>query len=328
MSPTAAHLLPRRAVLAALAAAPWAPWAGAARAAEAAPAAIEIESGVYMLPGARGQPTPENRGRIGNSGFIVGSRGVMAIDAGISLRQGEALLAAIAEVTPKPVKLLVLTHARQEFLFGAAAFQARGIPVQMQRQTAGLMASRCEGCLKTLRRELGEDEMRGTAVPRPDVLFDETTVIETLGRPVLLQTQGHSSGPGDIAVLDVRTRSLFGGGLLDQGRIPDIQDSRLDGWHLALAGLRTLRPEVIVPGHGAASAPELIDTVERYLLRLERREAALLTSGTALSEVPDASELAEYRGWDQYDTIHRRNASILFLRLEREQLVGAKGGQP
>jgi hypothetical protein len=30
--------------------------------------------------------------------------------------------------------------------------------------------------------------------------------------------------------------------------------------------------------------------------------------------------LPEFTGWDQYDTIHRRNASIMYVRLERELL--------
>jgi hypothetical protein len=44
----------------------------------------------------------------------------------------------------------------------------------------------------------------------------------------------------------------------------------------------------------------------------------LVTAGTSLLDVPDAGELPEYEGWDQYDIIHRRNASIAFLRFERE----------
>jgi len=34
--------------------------------------------------------------------------------------------------------------------------------------------------------------------------------------------------------------------------------------------------------------------------------------------VADASELPEFETWDQYDTIHRRNASVAYLRVERE----------
>ncbi|MDL2337680.1 MAG: hypothetical protein QFE16_07560 [Pseudomonadota bacterium] len=74
----------------------------------------------------------------------------------------------------------------------------------------------------------------------------------------------------------------------------------------------------VVPGHGPATSSEAIATTRRYLDRLEARARQLVLEGAALSEVPDASSLDEFKDWDQYDTIHRRNASIVFVRIERE----------
>lgn len=323
--PPAAALAPRttrRSLLRGLATAPWWPLAlpAPAVAADAPGTPVEVEANVYMVPGLPGEPGRANLGRVGNTGFIVGRNGVVAVDTGTSFRHGQALLKAIASVTDKPVRLAVVTHTRQEFLFGAAAFQAQGIPVQMHRAAAQLMAARCEGCLKTLKRDLGEEEMAGTVVFKPDELFDETHAMDMIGRPVLVQYHGLSSGPGDVTVFDVRSGTLFGGGLLDQGRIPDVQDSDLEGWKEALAGLHTLRVNTVVPGHGPAASSEVIGVNELYLRRLQARTAELLRQGVALSEVADATELPEFRRWDQYDTIHRRNASIVFLRQERALL--------
>jgi glyoxylase-like metal-dependent hydrolase (beta-lactamase superfamily II) len=292
---------------------------GAAAAAGYAAIPIEVAPGVYMLRGAPGEADAGNRGRIGNAGFIVGARGVLAIDTGTSYREGRALLEAIAGVTDQPVRLALLTHARQEFIFGAAAFRERGIPIAMQHEAAQLMAARCEACLHTLNALLGAEEMRGTALPEPDLLLDGDRDLDALiGRPVRVLYFGHSSGPGDVAVLDVQSGTLFAGGLLDAMRIPDVQDSDLAGWKRALAQLHALRPTTIVPGHGPAAAGNLIYTIERYLTQLESRVRELLRGNAALSAVPDAVQLPEFRRWDQYHTIHRRNASIVFLRLERE----------
>ena len=46
----------------------------------------------------------------------------------------------------------------------------------------------------------------------------------------------------------------------------------------------------------------------------------LMNGGTALSEAADLAVLPEFTGWDQYETIHRRNASVMYIRLERELL--------
>ena len=246
---------------------------------------------------------------------------MLAIDTGTSLAHGRALLAAIHAVTAQPVRAVLVSHTRPEFLFGGNAYREQGIPVQMHRRSAQLMAARCETCLKALVQQVGAPAMQGTTMYPPDALFDDVLLRQTIGRPVQVLWQGHSSGPGDIAVFDVTSGVLFAGGLLDAGRIPDIQDSDLPGWQRALSALQALPLTQVVPGHGPASPPALVGTVARYLAQLSARAQALVAEGASLITVPEATELAEFAGWDQYDTIHRRNASIAFLRFEREQLL-------
>lgn len=293
---------------------------GCATRGDAAPRAEAVAPGVYVVRGLPGDVDAANRGRLGNAGFIVGDSGVIAVDTGTSYRHGQALLAAIAQVTDKPVKLAVVTHTRQEFLFGGAAFRERGIALHMHAEAARLMASRCETCLKNLQRQLGDEEMRGTTMWQPDVAFEGSPRLDAIGRPVRLLHFGHSSGPGDVAVLDERSGVLFAGGLLDARRIPDVLDSDLAGWRRALEALRAQEPRAIVPGHGPVATVAAIDAEQRYLAQLESRLSELLERGVALSEVGDAAALPEFDRWDQYDTIHRRNASIVYVRLERDLL--------
>jgi glyoxylase-like metal-dependent hydrolase (beta-lactamase superfamily II) len=196
----------------------------------------------------------------------------------------------------------------------------------MHPAAARLMAGRCEGCLKTLQRVLGADEMQGSRVVKPEHLVDPATQAfdAGIGRPVRLLAWGpvgHSSGPGDMAVLDETTGTLFAGGLLDADTIPDVQDADFAGWRAGLAGLQALAPQRIVPGHGPVVGVEQVARIARYLDQLEHRTAQLLDAGTALSDVADATQLGEFAGWDQYDTIHRRNASVVFLRHERALML-------
>ena len=280
---------------------------------------MTLAPGVYMVPGSGGAADESNLGRIGNAGFIVGEAGVIAVDTGTSYAHGQALLNTIRTVTPLPVRQALVTHTRPEFLFGGPAFRDSGIPIHMHSRTARLMASRCESCLKTLRQTLGDAAMQGTAVYKADQEFEGTHTLDSIGRLVKVLYFGHSSGPGDIAVFDVASGVLFAGGLLDVQRIPDIQDSDPAGWAKALRELRALAPRTVVGGHGPASpAPAAIGGVERYLAQLDQRVRALLAQGTSLLDVPEATELPEFARWDQYDIIHRRNASIAFLRSERE----------
>jgi glyoxylase-like metal-dependent hydrolase (beta-lactamase superfamily II) len=293
---------------------------GCATVSSNAPRAVALADGVYLLPGSGGAADDKNLGRIGNAGFIVGDSGVIAIDTGTSYAHGQALLAAIRAVTDKPIKLALLTHTRPEFLFGGTAFREAGVPIQTHKAMARLMAARCETCLKTLRQTVGDEPMRGTAMYKPDQEFEATHELTQIGRTVRVLYFGHSSGPGDIAVFDVASGVLFAGGMADVQRVPDTQDSTLEGWRNALTALRAMPIKTVVPGHGPAAPATAITAVETYLAQLEARARELVAAGASLSSVPDASDLPAYESWDQYETIHRRNASIVFLRVEREAM--------
>lgn len=279
-----------------------------------------LAPGVFMVRGADGEVGPANRGRTGNAGFIVGPDGVIVIDTGVSYRQAEALMAEVARMTTQPIRLVLVTHARQEFVFGAQAFRDRGIPVHMQRQAAQLMAARCDNCLKTLRRVLGDEEMAKSTMFTPDISFEANRTLSLIGRPVDVIQFGHSSGPGDIVVFDRQSGVLFAGGLMDRGVVPDVQDANIRAWYESLDQLNGLPIRAIVPGHGPAGGPALIGVVQTYLKQLQARMLELLKKGASLSEAAALADLPDYRQWDQYDTIHRRNASIVYLQLERDQL--------
>jgi quinoprotein dehydrogenase-associated SoxYZ-like carrier len=284
------------------------------------PSAQQVAPGVYLLAGAAGEATVENRGRIGNVGFIAGKSGVLVINTGTSYRHGQALLQAIRRVTDKPILLALVTHTRPEFLLGAAAFQAQGVPVWMQHKAAELMRTRCERCLKKLTTLLGMEAMQGSVIFKPDQEFEQPAALAGIGRNIQILYFGHSSGPGDVAVLDAETGTLFAGGLLDNQRIPDVQDGDAQGWHSALQSLRGLSVRQIVPGHGAVGSVQLIDGTERYLNQLERRVADLLNQGTPLAAITEAATLPEFASWHGYATMHPRNATATYLRLERVNL--------
>ncbi|MDP4302759.1 MBL fold metallo-hydrolase [Leptothrix discophora] len=308
----------------------------AARAAVASsierPEPQRVAEGVWLLRGHAGDVDPANAGRIGNAALLVGPRGALLVNAGVSRRDGEALLARVRQLTDQPLRGLLLTHAMQEFIFGATAFQDAGVPVWMHRDAARLMSARCETCLKSLQRQLGEAEMAGTRVPRPDHLFDARDAdaslapLPDIGRPLRLlapMAGDLAASPGDSALWDVRSASLVAGALLDSQVIPDVQDGDLKGWRLALEAASRLGPHQALPGHGpAGDAAELIGRERRYLDQLEARTAELLRGGIALSEVADASGLPEFAGWARSDTTHRRNASIVYLRQERALMLG------
>ena len=281
----------------------------------------KVADAVYAFIGDAGEISAANRGFVGNSGFIVGPSGVVVIDTGTSYRQGRRMLAAIARVTDKPVELVIITHAVQEFLFGNAAFAERGIPILAHRETTKLMKARCEHCLENLKPVLGK-ELEGTRLVPPQREIDATTTIDAGGRRLDLIYLGWASTPGDLAVLDPVSGVLFTGGLVSVGRIPDIRDSDFEGWQRALRRLEGFKPTRIVPGHGPVSGPGVIAETAGYLDALDQVIKSLYAKSSSLMESVEKAVLPAYRGWSMYATTHRQNALHRYLQLELQDLGG------
>lgn len=278
---------------------------------------IRVAEGVYALPGSGGERTVANQGRTANVAFIVGPRGVVVIDSGVSYREGENIIAAVRRVSSQPIRLVILTHPGQDVIFGATAFQEHGVPVLMHRAAAALVASRCEACLQNLKATLGDDVMAATRVVEPDRLIDGEQMIDLIERRLRLIAPAWSSTPGALAVLDERTSTLIAGNLVSLRRVPDTRDADAEGWRDALTTLRSTRCRHLVPTYGPPGNCADIDVFARYFIRLENHVAKLIQEGVGLAELNERCDLPEYADWDQYEPLHRQNANRTYVRLER-----------
>ncbi len=284
----------------------------------ATPAPVAVAPGVYALMGQPGEIAPANLGRIANVAFVVGPRGVVVIESGVSFRHGEAIIAAVGRVTRKPIRLVVITHASQEVVFGAAAFQARGIPVWMHRRAAMLMAARCATCLRTLEDELGARTMVGSRLVKPDHVVVVRRSLDIIGRRLALIVPGGQEAPGALALLDETTKTLIAGSLVSINRIPDLRDGDDKAWPEALAALKATQCVHLVPTFGKIGSCADIDALERYFAALGKHVRELLAAGVGLAELPVRCDLPEFAAWDGYAALHAQNAKRVYLSIERD----------
>ena len=125
----------------------------------------QIAEDVWLLEGSTDNFDPRNGGNIVNTGFIVTSAGVVVIDSGPSRRYGEAMRAAIAEVTDSPVIKVLLTHHHPDHVLGNQAFT--GVPIAALAGTTELLREQGDAMAENMYRMVG-DWMRGTEVVLPN----------------------------------------------------------------------------------------------------------------------------------------------------------------
>ena len=204
-----------------------------------------VADGIWVLRGADAPILASNGGAIANITLIGTPAGAVLIDAGPSLRYGQALEALARSLTGKPVVRVYLTHLHPDHGYGDAAFD----PAIIAATPTLIETLKIEGpgFAAGMYRLLG-DWMRGTEPKIPGHAI--TTDSETFGgrRLRLLPLAGHS--PSDLAVLDETTGTLIAGDLVFHDRAPSTPHADLPVWRTSLETLKALGHARVVPGHG------------------------------------------------------------------------------
>jgi glyoxylase-like metal-dependent hydrolase (beta-lactamase superfamily II) len=259
----------------------------------------DIAPNVYVVPDGRVPLVP-------NVGIVVGEREALVIDTGLGPANGRRVLQKARSLTDKPL-VLTITHFHPEHGFGANVFADAGARIVYNRTQQYELDEKGKSYLDMFRTfgEAVAEQLEGVEFVEPDELYDEHVTLDLGGIAVELLHFGLAHTRGDQVVFLPEEGVLFGGDLLENRIFPivpwfppddvDVNGSR---WIEVLDRLEELGPEVVVPGHGEVTGPELIGQVRSYLQDVRARVRA--SSGT-LEEVKAALEpqiLSDYPGWD------------------------------
>src|SRR3954452_22458474 len=144
----------------------------------------------------------------GNSGVIVGQKGVVVVDAKTTAAGGKELLDQIAKITPKPVTTVILTHSDGDHVNGLAAFPS------------GIKVIAHENNKKEQEAALAKG---GRGAPPPDHLPNQLVTgnkesLRVGGISLELYHWGQAHTSGDLVVLLPQQRVVFTGDIIAANR--------------------------------------------------------------------------------------------------------------
>ena len=192
-----------------------------------------------------------------NAGWFTFGDSVVAVDAGRTAADGEALLAEISRTTGrKTVAYLILTNDFGPHAGGAAVFARAGATIVTHENFVGGLQS------------LAASSPKKGNVP-PIFGIDNRLVLARPDRHVVIRHLGPANSAGDLAVLLAEDKVVFTGDLVESYLLPPLFSKAIDpdGWIAALGTLSGLHPTAVVPGYGPIGPPEAIAVTREYLAR-------------------------------------------------------------
>lgn len=229
---------------------------------------------------------------INNTGFLVGSRGVVSIDSCSTEARTTAYLETIAKVSDQPVRTLVNTHHHGDHTFGNYLFPTATI-VGQERSRAALQA----WGLPHSAPYWTEVDWGGIELAPPFLTFEVSVTVYVDDLRCEVRHLGHPAHTDNDSVVWVpERRVLFGGDLLFHGGTPFMFQGSIAGALETLYELEQLGAETIVPGHGAVCGPEVFGDVGRYLRFVQDVATRGFAAGVSPLEAALDTDLGEFSG--------------------------------
>ncbi|MCU1680598.1 MAG: Zn-dependent hydrolase, glyoxylase [Amycolatopsis sp.] len=218
--------------------------------------AIEVSEGIFAYI------QPDGSWFVNNTAFLLGSQGVVSIDACSTEQRTRDYLDAIAAISPKPVRTLINTHHHGDHTFGNYLFPTAAV-IGHDNVRAEVLAHGMPFSAPIWT----ETDWGGVRLEPPFITFsDEITVhSDDLACQVTYAGQpAHTTN--DSYVWIPERKVLIAGDLLFNGGTPFLMAGSIDGTISVLEErIKPLVAETIIPGHGAVCGPEVVDEVLGYL---------------------------------------------------------------
>ncbi|MGC9973328.1 MAG: MBL fold metallo-hydrolase [Bryobacteraceae bacterium] len=240
-------------------------------------AAAQLKDGVYWVKGGSGA----------NTGFIIGRKAVIVIDAKMTEESAQAMLAEIRKLTPNPVKYVVLTHSDGDHVNGLSAFP-KGVTVVAQANTR-----------KDMEAAFQDPKFSALVPYLPSETLSSDRPLNIDGARVSLLHFGPAHTSGDLVVFLPDQKIAFVGDLAFVGRDPLVHRQKGGnsfGLAETLKKILALDADTFISGH---SDPLTKADIQALLASIQEKQAkvkALVQQGKSLDEVKAAFGIAEAPG--------------------------------
>lgn len=284
---------------------------------------IKVGAHSYYVEGQAGAASAANQGFMSNAGFVVTNEGVVVFDSLGSPPLGEALIKVIRQITPLPIRVVIVSHFHADHVYGLQAFKKLGARIWAHQRGKEYLASDiATQRLAQRREELFPWVDENTQLLPADIWLQGDVMFRLGGLNFFVYYVGPAHSPEDMAMLVKEDGVLYSGDLIFKGRVPFVGNADSRSWLAALNRLLALQPKYIIPGHGSASSAPAKDLAltRDYLTYVRSEMAKAVENFVPFEEAYAKTNWKKFAHLPAFKEANRANAYNTYILVEKESL--------
>jgi cyclase len=261
------------------------------RAQDLGPGFTKVKDGIYVYAAKEGNST---------CSVVLTEEGPVIIDTCQTPPDTHRLMAAVKKLTDKPVRFVIDTEVHNDHTFGHWVFSPPAIVVNAEGATEGMKKGFDPKRVETLAAQSPEmrEAIKGYKMITPQIEYRNKMTINLGERTFELLYLKNVHSEADEAIWLPKERVLFAASAANVKsiinlrpfvRIPDV----LASYKL----MKSLNPEIVVPGHGPVSTTKIFDEYEAFYNLLIKRVGEMAAQGKSLDEIKKDLKMPEYADW-------------------------------
>jgi len=234
------------------------------------------------------------------SSIILTEEGVVIIDTGQTPMDSREVMEAVKKLTPLPVRLVINTEVHPDHTTGNFVFSPPALVINHEGASEAMRKAYDPERANTLAKQSAEmrDAVQGYRLVTPHIEYRDKTTLRVGERTFELLHLTNVHSEADTAVWLPEERVLFSASVAIPNSINNIRPFvAIPDMLAAIKMMKSLNPEVVVPGHGSVGTTTIFDDSERYYGLLLERVGAMVREGRSLDQIKQELRMPEYKDW-------------------------------
>jgi cyclase len=241
-----------------------------------------------------------------NAGIILTQEGVVLIDSGHNPPDSQAILKAVKQLTSQPIRFLINTEPHGDHTTGHFLFSPPAIIIAHEGATDSMKKAYNPQRNEKLMADYPDmrESFKGFKMITPQIEYRDKMTLNVGERTFELYYLKNVHSEADTAIWLPRERVIFSAAVAGVKRFSNLRPSvQIEDMISAMKMMKSLNPEIVVPGHGPPGTTKIFDDSIQYYTLLLERVGKMAKEGKSLDSIKKELRMPETDDWASKDRI-------------------------